>query len=164
MRFSFFWRDKFFNLFRKKDNSNFIVIVYCRKRKYSRNFCLLLFLVDFAKPKSELPLTSIKRITVISRSSSKTFTNGLLYLTVTFQSIERTSSGDLIFSYFRKGHTLTFKSEWYSPEKNMIRESFSFYFNFSYFFQKFDCSHYGISTVFSNSVIISSVEIFSAAS
>ncbi len=43
-------------------------------------------------PKSELPLISISSITVISLSSSKTFTNGLLYLAVTFQSMDRTSS------------------------------------------------------------------------
>ena len=36
--------------------------------------------------------TSIKSITVISLSSSKTFTNGALYRAVTFQSMERTSS------------------------------------------------------------------------
>ena len=52
----------------------------------------IFFFSCFTVPKSKLFETSTSNMTVSSRSSSKTFTNGLSKRAVTFQSISRTSS------------------------------------------------------------------------
>ena len=68
-------------------------------------------------PKSPEPLTSTRRITVSSRSSSKTFTKGWLNRAETFQSIDRMSSPNWYSRTSLKAMPRPLKTLWYSPEK-----------------------------------------------
>ena len=78
------------------------------------------FFSCFTVPNSKLPETSTINITVNSRSSSNTFTKGLLKRAVTFQSMSRISSPNWYSRTSEKAIPLPLKAEWYWPAKILL--------------------------------------------